>query len=96
MPGRELRNAGKIWRPGLLWYVKYAPQSLVPGSETKQQKGQMLAESMSVCLSFCVLMYVYLNVGVSICLYLYTLRSYMLLGPVEEWNLIIWYMLVGC
>lgn len=23
------------WRPGLLWYVKYAPQSLILGSQTK-------------------------------------------------------------
>ena len=25
-----LRDAGRTWRPGLLWCVKYAPQSLVP------------------------------------------------------------------
>ena len=26
-----LRDAGRTWRPGLLWYAKYAPQALVPG-----------------------------------------------------------------
>ena len=33
---QELRDAGRTWRPGLLWCVKYAPQSLVLGSKTKQ------------------------------------------------------------
>jgi hypothetical protein len=25
----------RTWRPGLLWCVKYAPQSFAPGSKTK-------------------------------------------------------------
>ena len=31
-----LRDAGRTWKPALLWYVKYAPQPLVLESETKQ------------------------------------------------------------
>jgi hypothetical protein len=31
-----LRNAERAWRPGLLWCVKYVPQFLLPGSESKQ------------------------------------------------------------
>ena len=31
-----LRDAGRTWKPDLLWYVKYAPQPLVLESETKQ------------------------------------------------------------
>ena len=33
---QELRDAGRTWRPGLLWCVKYALQSPVLGSKTKQ------------------------------------------------------------
>jgi hypothetical protein len=28
---KGLRDAGRTWRPGLLWCVKYAPQSFVLG-----------------------------------------------------------------
>jgi hypothetical protein len=32
---KGLRDAGRTRRPGLLWYIKYAPQPLAPGSKTK-------------------------------------------------------------
>jgi hypothetical protein len=32
-----LKDAGRTWRSGLLWYVKYVPQPLVLGSEIKHQ-----------------------------------------------------------
>jgi hypothetical protein len=35
-PSWGVMDAGRTWRPGLLSYVKHAPQSLVPRLETKQ------------------------------------------------------------
>ena len=43
----RLRKAGRPWRPGLLWYVKYAPQPLVQG--LKPNTSEVMGPSEYLC-----------------------------------------------